>query len=133
MLKIHDRLRRKTVALTPEEWVRQNFVSHLIDNLGYPAGLMGNEVSLKLNDTSRRSDTVVFDRHGNPLVIIEYKAPTVAITQKVFDQAVRYNMVFHAPYIFVSNGINHFCCKIDFNNRSVAFLKEIPRYDRLMQ
>lgn len=127
-LRIFDRLRRKFVALTPEEWVRQNFVAFLIDDRGFPAGLMANEVSLTQNGISRRCDTLVSDRNGRPFVIVEYKAPTVAVTQNVFDQIVRYNMVFQARYLIVSNGLAHYCCSIDYTTGSYTFLKEIPLY-----
>lgn len=127
-LRIFDRLRRKFVALTPEEWVRQNFVAFLIDNRGFPAGLMANEVSLTQNGISRRCDTLVSDRNGRPFVIVEYKAPTVAVTQNVFDQIVRYNMVFQARYLIVSNGLAHYCCSIDYATGSYTFLEEIPPY-----
>ena len=129
--QIFDRLRGKFVALTPEEWVRQHFVAFLIDHKGYPAGLMANEVALSLNGTSRRSDSVVYDHSAKPLVIIEYKAPSVRISQKTFDQIIRYNMVFQAPYLIVSNGLNHYCCHIDFENRSYKFLPDIPSYQEL--
>ncbi|MCM1094047.1 MAG: type I restriction enzyme HsdR N-terminal domain-containing protein [Lachnospiraceae bacterium] len=130
-LKIYDRLRQKFIALTPEEWVRQHFVNHLIEHLGYPVALMANEIGLTLNGTRRRCDSVVFNHSGKPMVIIEYKAPEISISQKVFDQIVRYNMVLHADYLFVSNGIVHYCCAIDYSNNSYAFLKEIPRYSSL--
>ena len=130
-LQIFDRLRNKFVALTPEEWVRQHFVSYLITHKGYPAGLMANEVALTLNGTSRRSDTVVYTSDAKPLVIVEYKATNVKISQKTFDQIIRYNMVFQAPYIIVSNGLNHYCCHIDFENHSYKFLPEIPDYSEL--
>lgn len=129
--QIFDRLRGKFVALTPEEWVRQHFVAFLIDHKGFPVGLMANEVSLSLNGTSRRSDTVVYNSSAQPLVIVEYKAPTVKISQKTFDQIIRYNMVFHAPYLIVSNGINHYCCHIDFDKKSYEFLPDIPSYQEL--
>ena len=91
--RVLDPLRGKWVALTPEEWVRQHFVAHLTENLGYPAALMGNEVPLTLNGTSRRCDTVLFSSEGlRPVMIVEYKAPHVEITQRVFDQIVRYNL-----------------------------------------
>lgn len=128
---IFDRLRRKFVALSPEEWVRQHFVSYLIEHKGFPAGLMANEVSLSLNNTSRRSDTVVYDAHAHPLVIVEYKAPTVKITQKTFDQIVRYNMALRSPYLIVSNGMTHYCCAIDYATHSYRFLPEIPQYHQL--
>ena len=141
-LRIFDRLRRKFVALTPEEWVRQNFVAFLIDDRGFPAGLMANEVSLTQNGISRRCDTLVSDRNGRPFVIVEYKAPTVAVTQNVkaptvavtqnvFDQIVRYNMVFQARYLIVSNGLAHYCCSIDYTTGSYTFLEEIPHYRNL--
>ena len=125
---IFDSLRRKYVALTPEEWVRQNFVSFLINHKGYLAGLMNNEVSLVQNGIKRRCDTLVSDKYGNPIVIVEYKAPNVEITQKVFDQIVRYNYVFRAKYLIVSNGLNHYCCCINNDEGSYSFLKEIPSY-----
>ena len=116
------------VALTPEEWVRQHFVHFLIKQKDYPQSLMANEVQLKLNGMSRRCDTVVYDRTLRPRVIIEYKAPTVNITQKVFDQICRYNMILQVDYLIVSNGIAHYCCKIDYATRSYSFMKEIPSY-----
>lgn len=131
LLRVYDRLRRKTVALTPEEWVRQNFVGFMIDTLGYPEGLMGNEISIKLNESSRRCDTVVFNRKGQPLMIVEYKAPSISVSQKTFDQIVRYNMVLHARYLVVSNGLCHYCCEIDYENRCYRFLEGMPSYVNL--
>ena len=132
MLKIFDSLRRRFVCLTPEEWVRQNFVAYLTEHLGYPAGLMGNEISLSQNGIKRRCDTLVADSLGNPLMIVEYKAPDVVITQEVFNQICRYNSVFRARYLVVSNGLNHYCCKIIYEPEfKITFLKDIPRYDDL--
>ena len=129
---IWDRLRERWVALTPEEWVRQHFVEWLITDKDFPAALMGNEVSLTQNGISRRCDTVVGDRTGQPLVIVEYKAPSINITQKVFDQIVRYNMVLKARYLMVSNGLVHYCCQIDYEKNSYRFLEEIPSYESLV-
>ena len=128
---IWDRLRARWVALTPEEWVRQHFVEWLINEKGYPFALMGNEVSLTQNGISRRCDTVVGDRTGQPLVIVEYKASSINITQKTFDQIVRYNMVLHARYLMVSNGLTHYCCQIDYETNSYRFLEDIPCYHDL--
>lgn len=128
ILKVFDPLRKKYVALTPEEYVRQHFTAWMTDKLGYPASLMGNEVSLTLNNTRRRCDTVVFRSDGSPSMIVEYKAPTVAITQDVFDQIARYNMVLHSRYLIVSNGIRHFCCEMDYDNETYTFLPNIPRW-----
>ena len=128
---IFDSLRNKFVTLTPEEEVRQRFVATLINQKNYPAGRMGNEISLKLNNTKRRCDTVVYDKFGNPCVIIEYKAPNIDITQEVFDQATRYNCVFKVNYIIVTNGIRCYCCKIDYSKNNYSFLKEIPHYHEI--
>ncbi|MDE6017566.1 MAG: type I restriction enzyme HsdR N-terminal domain-containing protein [Muribaculaceae bacterium] len=130
ILKVFDTLRQKYVALTPEEYVRQHFTAWMTDSFGYPASLMNNEVSLTLNNTRRRCDTVVFRSDGSPLVIIEYKAPTVAITQKVFDQIARYNMVLRSRFLIVSNGLCHFCCEMDYDNDSYSFLTQIPKWSR---
>ena len=126
--KIFDRLRMKFVVLTPEEWVRQHFVNYMIAELGYPASVMANERGITLNGTRRRCDTVVFDRYGSPAVIVEYKAPTVEITQEVFDQIVRYNLVLRAPFLIVSNGLTHFCCRLNPDGNSYSFLPELPHY-----
>ena len=96
---IFDPVRRKFVALTPEEWVRQHFVNYLISDKGYPKELLANEVPLKLNGTCKRCDTVAYNRFLTPLMIVEYKAPHIEITSSVFDQIVRYNMVLHVRYL----------------------------------
>lgn len=125
---VYDPLRRRFVALTPEEFVRQHFAAWLAGSLGYPASLMANEVSLTLNNTRRRCDTLVFDTDGKPLMIVEYKAPNVSINQDVFDQIVRYNMVLHARYLVVSNGIRHYCCVMDYDAGTYHFLPGVPDY-----
>ena len=127
-VKIFDRLRKKFIILTSEEWVRQHFVNYLINHKGFPESLMANEIGITLNGTRRRCDTVVFDKHGSPMVIVEYKASSIVISQSTFDQIVRYNMVLHARYLIVSNGMNHYCCRIDYDNMSYDFLKEVPDY-----
>ena len=132
-LVVFDCLRKRFVALTPEEWVRQHFVHYLIETKQFPAALMANEVSLTQNGIKRRCDTLVADRQGHPLVIVEYKAPEIEITQQVFDQIVRYNMVLRARYLMVSNGMTHYCCQIDYVNNSYSFLNEIPCYSQLIE
>ena len=128
---IFDSLRKKYVALTPEEWVRQHFIHLLTDFKGYPQGLMANEIQLDLNGTKKRCDTVLFDKDLHARMIVEYKAPHIEITQTVFDQITRYNMVLKVDYLIVSNGINHYCCKIDYHTMSYTFLPDIPNYDQL--
>lgn len=128
---IFDTVRRKYVALTPEEWVRQHFVNYLITAKGYPAELLANEVSIKLNQTNKRCDTVVYDRYLTPLMVVEYKSPMVEITESVFDQIVRYNMALTVPYLMLSNGLSHYCCRIDYKEQTYSFLEEIPCYEGL--
>ncbi len=128
IIEIYDTLRRKHVALTPEEWVRQHFVNWLISDKSYPASLMANEASIKLNSLTRRCDTVVYNQLLEPLMIIEYKESNIPVTQGVFDQVVRYNTVLKVKYIVVSNGINHYCCKMDYDKQSYDFLTDIPNY-----
>lgn len=130
--RIFDVIRRRYVALTPEEWVRQHFVHFLAEEKGYPLSLMANEVQLKLNGMSRRCDTVVYDRTLTPRVIVEYKAPTVEITQKVFDQISRYNRVLRVDYLIVSNGLTHYCCRIDYASQGYTFLPDIPKYEEIL-
>ncbi|MGE0090216.1 MAG: type I restriction enzyme HsdR N-terminal domain-containing protein [Bacteroidales bacterium] len=125
---IFDFIRKKYVLLTPEEWVRQNFLKYLVEEKKYPASLISVEMEFKLNNLSKRSDAVVFDRNANPLLILECKATTVKIDQSVFEQIARYNMQLKVNYLIVTNGLKHFCCKIDFENQRYAFLKEIPDY-----
>ncbi|WP_308599859.1 type I restriction enzyme HsdR N-terminal domain-containing protein [uncultured Dysgonomonas sp.] len=127
-ISILDPLRRKFVALTPEEWVRQHFVNFLLREKGYPAALIANEIQIDLNKMKKRCDSVVYNRDLSPLMIIEYKAPDVDITQQVFDQIVRYNIVLKVKYLIVSNGLNHYCCIMDYDKQSFNYLSEIPNY-----
>ena len=128
---IFDPLRKKYIALTPEEWVRQHFVHFLTDFKGYPKGLLANEVQLNLNGTKKRCDTVLFNKDLSARMIVEYKAPHVEITQAVFDQITRYNMVLKVEYLIVSNGLRHYCCRIDYNTMKCTFLPDIPAYTEL--
>ena len=128
---IFDTLRQKFVALTPEEWVRQHFIHLLTDHKGYPKGLLANEIQLTLNGTKKRCDTVLFNKDLSAKMIIEYKAPNIEITQAVFDQITRYNMVLKVEYLIVSNGINHYCCRIDYSTMKYTFLPEIPDFKDL--
>lgn len=131
ILKVFDKLRGKYVALTPEEFVRQHFTSWLSSQMHYPVSLMANEIGIEFNGMKKRCDTVVFNPDGSPLMIVEYKAPEVQITQNVFDQIARYNMTLRASYLVVSNGINHYCCKIDYAGGIYHFIPAIPDYTEL--
>lgn len=128
---VFDPLRRRYVRLTPEEWVRQHFVHFLIEHKGYPEGLLANEISLSLNQTTKRCDTVLYGQHAQPQMIIEYKAPHIQLSQRTFDQISRYNIVLRVPYLIVSNGLQHYCCHIDLERQAYQFLREIPDYKSL--
>jgi len=126
---IFDALRRRWVKLSPEEWVRQHFIRYLVEEKHYPASLIAVEHSLKINRQAFRADAVVFSNSGKPLLIVECKAPEVKITQKVFEQIVRYNFEFQVDFLIVTNGISHFCCRIDKRDQSYEYLKDIPGYE----
>jgi len=123
---IFDELRKKNLILTPEEWVRQHFVQYLICEKKYPKILIKLEGGLKLNKLQKRTDILIFDRVGKPCILVECKATSVKIDQKVFDQATRYNMVHKVKYLVVSNGLQHYCCVLNYDNNSYQFLKELP-------
>ena len=129
---IFDDLRKKFVSLTPEEWVRQHFVNYLITEKKYPASLIANEVGIKLNNTLKRCDTVVYDKYLEPALIVEYKAPTVEINENVFNQIVRYNMVLKVKHLIVSNGLKHYCCSIDYEKQTYSFINSIPDYSSIV-
>jgi hypothetical protein len=125
---IFDLLRKKYVKLTPEEWVRQNFVQYLIHEGKYPPGLIGIEVMSGFNKLRKRVDILIHNRAGEPVMIVECKAPDVKIDDTVFDQVVCYNMGFKVPYLVITNGIDHYACKIDHEQNKYDFLLVIPLY-----
>ncbi len=125
-MEVYDPLRRKWLCLTPEEWVRQNFTAFLRSSLGVPASRMANEISIRLNGTLKRCDTVIYAPDLTPLAIVEYKAPMISLTRGVFDQIARYNLVLSTPYLIVSNGLTHYCM-----SRS-GLLAAIPTYAEML-
>jgi hypothetical protein len=125
---IYDSIRKKYLLLTPEEWVRQHFVHYLIKDLQYPRGLLTTESGLKYNRLQRRTDIVVFNRQGKPHMIVECKAPSVAISQQVFNQIAVYNKVLNAKLLVVSNGLQHYCCQYNEALARWEFLPGIPAY-----
>ena len=127
-MTIFDEIRKKYVSLTPEEWVRQNFIKFLINEKNFPAGLISVEMKVDINGLSQRSDIVCFDRTGTPLLIVECKAPAIKITEDVFNQAARYNMKLKTRFLIMTNGISHYCCHIDYNTNRVNYLKDIPDF-----
>ncbi|MGI6794359.1 type I restriction enzyme HsdR N-terminal domain-containing protein [Bacteroides sp. KG68] len=128
---IFDVIRRRYVALTPEEWVRQHFVHFLLEHKGYPQALMANEVQVELNGMKKRCDTVLYKRDLTARMIVEYKAPEVGITQKVFNQITRYNIVLKVDYLIVTNGLQHYCCRMNYEQGNYTFLQDIPDYQSL--
>lgn len=127
-LKVWDDLRRKWVRLTPEEWVRQHFIHFLIDHLGYPAQLLGNEVGLSLGGSKLRVDSILYDTQLRPKMLIEYKAPSIALSQQVLEQALRYNYKLEVPYLILSNGLEHVAYHINYEDQSYTRLDHIPHY-----
>lgn len=127
---IFDDIRKKYLSLTPEEWVRQNFVKYLISEKNVPASLVVIEKGLKLNELSKRADVLIY-KDSSPIVLIECKAPKVKINQDTFDQISRYNLTFKVPYLIVTNGLNHYCCKVDFEKNNYTFLEEIPDFNTI--
>lgn len=128
---IFDILRRKYVALTPEEWVRQHFVHFLIEHKGYPSSLLANEVPLKIGEKSLRADTVLYDRNLQPRMIIEYKAPSIPLSTHVLNQVGNYNRLLHVDYVIISNGLQHYCCKMDYASQRFVLLEDIPPYQEM--
>ena len=126
-IQVWDHIRLKWITLTPEEWVRQQFTHWLVEHLGYPRARLAHEVSLRLGSMQRRCDAIVYDHEAKPLVILEFKAPHISISQATFDQTTRYNATLRVPYLIISNGMSHYCAHID-TDKSVAFLNEIPRF-----
>lgn len=131
--QIFDVLRKKFVALTPEEWVRQQFVHYLMQHKGFPPECIGNEISLTLNGTRKRCDSVVYGRQAQPVMIVEYKAPDIEITQRVFEQISRYNIKLRVQWLIVSNGLQHYCCHINYEEGTYEFVSDIPDYPSILQ
>ena len=129
--EVLDVLRQRFVALTPEEWVRQHFVHFLVSHKGSPAALVANEVELTVGGKRLRCDSVLFDKERRPRMIIEYKAESIPLTDKVLTQVATYNMLLHVDYLMVSNGDTHLCLHYNHGKRKWEFLPGIPQYSEL--
>lgn len=129
--QIFDFLRRKYVALTPEEWVRQHFVHYLVEEKGYPRGLVGNEIEVRVGEKRLRCDTVVYDRQLQPVMIVEYKAPDIELSERVIDQVMAYNALLRVGWLVVSNGREHCCCRLEYEKKEYSFVRNIPDYEEL--
>lgn len=129
-LYIFDIIRKKNIMLTPEEWVRQHFIHFLIEEKKYPKSLIAIEKQLIINDLVKRTDILIFDKNGLPNIIVECKSPSIKISQDTFDQIARYNLKLQAKYLIVTNGLQHYYCKMDHKKMQYNFLKEIPIYSK---
>ncbi len=125
---IFDRIRKKFVILTPEEWVRQHTVHYLIEHKKYPVSLINVEKLVKVHDTNKRYDIIIFNPDGSIFLIVECKSHTVPITQGVFDQIARYNLALDATYLMITNGMQHYYCQMDYKEMNYCFLQDIPAY-----
>ena len=123
--EVLDIVRKRYVALTPEEWVRQHVVHALHYALGYPLELLQVEGAITLNGMTRRCDIVVYNKEVHPLMIVECKQPEVPLSQKVLDQASRYNLVLQVPYLYLTNGLQHLVLK---NN---TVIPQLPLWSEL--
>ena len=126
---IFDIIRKKFVILTPEEWVRQHTLHYLIYDKKYPVSHINVEKQLLLNDTVKRYDIIIFKNDGEVHIIIECKAPSITINQITFDQIARYNLALNSDILMVTNGLTHYFCKMDFENKKYLFLNDLSPYD----
>lgn len=132
--EIFDIVRKKYILLTEEEWVRQHCIHYLINFKNYPLTLLSVEKSLIVNGMNRRTDIVVYGKNDTlPKLIVECKAPHIELNNSVFEQIAQYNLPLKVEYLLVTNGINHYMCKINFDNLSFNFLEEIPDYFKIIQ
>jgi hypothetical protein len=130
---VFDILRKRHVALTPEEWVRQHVVHYLIFEKNYPKALMKSEDGLLVNDMKRRSDVVVYDRTGAVYMLVECKAPVVRINQHTVDQAAAYNLHYRSQYLTVTNGLVCAIFSIDYHQKTTTAIATFPEFDGTKQ
>jgi hypothetical protein len=129
---IFDNQRKKYVRLTPEEWVRQHFIRFLIEEKGYPASYIAVEKELKMNGLHKRCDAILYNQEAQPILILEFKAPHVPLSQQTFDQVAVYNSKLHVDYLIITNGMEHFCCYVNRVNAHYSFFEDIPTYQTLI-
>ena len=128
--EIFDLIRKKYVLLTPEEWVRQHFVNYLINHQHYPKSMIQVEREIIYNNLSKRFDVVVYDQMGEPFMLVECKAASVKLSQETFAQAATYNLNLKSNYLVISNGKQHFCCKIEHKLKKYDFVSQLPAYPK---
>ncbi len=130
--EIFDSIRKKYITLSPEEWVRQNFIKYLVSEKNMPQSLIAVEKQLKYNNLEKRADAVIYDKSGCPRIIIECKSPDIKISQEAFEQIARYNMSLKVDYLIVTNGLTHYCCRMDYENNSYSFMEDIPAHSDIL-
>jgi len=130
-LQVFDMVRKKFVVLSPEEWVRQHLIHYLVYHREVPLSMISVEKQLLLNGTRKRTDVVIFNSSLKPLMIIECKAPSVELDQKAVNQILRYNLTLQVPYLFITNGLQHVCLRIDGPEPEI--LKNFPPYPVLTE
>jgi len=128
---IFDPVRRKYVLLTPEEWVRQNFLQYLVQEKDFPASLMAVEKEFTFNRMKKRTDILVHNRQGEPVFLVECKAPAVPVTREVFDQIGLYNLNYNVPWLVVTNGMKHYCCRFEKDEGKYRFTDRIPAWSEV--
>ncbi len=128
---IFDKARKKYVAITPEEWVRQHILHYLIDVKRYPVGFISVEHAIAVNNMQKRCDIVVFDKRFRPALIVECKQPEIALAQNIFDQAGRYNLTLQVPYLAITNGTDNMAAQLDLKTGRIDFLEDYPEYGAL--
>ena len=128
-IQIFDIVRKNFFVLTPEEWVRQHVIHYLIFNKKYPKGLMQIEKLIKYNNLKTRADIVALNKNADPILLVECKAPSIKIDKNAFDQIAKYNFTLKAKYLFVTNGLDHYCCEMNYITGEKFFLKEVPDYN----
>lgn len=128
-LQIFDNQRKRYVSLTPEEWVRQHFIRFLIDKKGYPAAHIAVEKQLKMNGMKKRCDAILYNKDAEPIMIIEFKAPNISISQATFDQIAVYNAKLKVNFFMISNGIEHYCCRVNTETTRYEFFSDIPEFN----
>ena len=129
---ILDVIRKKYVQLLPEEWVRQHFIHYLLRELHYPPTLIRMEHPLMYSTKKKRADILVYNSEGKPYMIVECKAASIPLTQKVVEQVTHYNLQLKARYLVITNGMKHICCKMDYEAKKAIALSDIPPFEENM-
>ena len=128
---IFDENRKKHMVLTPEEWVRQHVVKYLTLEKKYPLSRIAIEKELRYNGNKKRFDILLYDKALKPYLLVECKAPSIKITQDVFNQIATYNTIFKVEYLLITNGLTHYCCEFNEGETLYNFIKEIPSYKEI--